>query len=193
MTPGLRRTNRTVALVVALVLLVVGVAMILWWAGRLGDVWSGAPDSLDPSQVSDVTTASWWTAVAAAGGVVLIALGLWWLLAHLRSTRISRTVLPGSDASGHLALELPEVAHHFATLAGRNNGVSSAKATFVSERGRTVLTSTVTVDPEANVGAVSSVISALTLQARDVAGIEPFAARTRLHIARRARQLERVS
>ncbi|NMM31151.1 MAG: hypothetical protein HHJ10_08950 [Cellulomonas sp.] len=193
MTPGLRSINRTATLIVGIILLVVGGAMIAWWNDDLRTVWAGAPDSLEPGRVSDVMTTSWWTAVAAAGGIALIVLGLFWLRSHLRSADVSRAVLPGLDPSGQLTLELSGVARHFATLAKRQDGVSEAKAKFVTERGRTILTSTVTVDPEADVAAVSAAIGALTAQARDMAGIERFAARTHLHISRRARAFERVS
>ena len=192
MRAGLYRTNRVVALLLGVLLLVLGLATVLWCTGTLARLWPRTPDSIETAQVGDVTTAPWWTAVAAVVGIVLLLLGLWWLLSHLRTTRVGRTALPGSDGSGRLTLELPGVARHFATLAGRQNGVTAARATFVTERGRTVLSSAITVDAEADLDAVSRALADLTAQARDVAGIPRFAARTRLHVSRRHHDLDRV-
>lgn len=192
MRPALRRTNRTVALLLGVLLLVVGLALVAWWSGALADLWSGAPATLDPGRAEEVTTAAWWPAVAAVAGVVLVVVGAAWLLAHLRSTRVTRVALPGSDATGRLVLDLPGVASHFADLAGRENGVTAARASFVAERGRTVLSSTITVDAQADLHAVSRAVAALTAQARDVTGVPRFAARTHLRVSRRRHTLDRV-
>jgi len=192
MTRGVRSVNRVVACVVGLVLLLVGVAAVLWWTGTLADLWSGTPDALDARRVDEVTGAAWFGAVATACGVVLGLLALWWLVAHLGSPRVGTLTLTGSGASGRLTLDAGSLAGHVAEQARRLPGVVGARTAVDLEHGRHVLVSTLQVDPEADLPALADEVAALVTQARDVAGIRGLAARTRLAVRPRARGGTRV-
>jgi len=192
MTRGVRAVNRIVAFVVGLVLLVVGIAAVLWWAGVLGDVWQATPTALDPGRVDEVTGASWFGWVATASGVVLGLLALWWLVAHLGTPRVGTITLAGSDASGRLTIDVGALAGHVAEQARRLPGVVGARTTVDLERGRHVLVSTLQVDPEADLPELADEVAALVDRARDVVGIRRLAARTRLAVRRRTHQGPRV-
>ncbi|UZN03611.1 hypothetical protein [Cellulomonas sp. S1-8] len=192
MTRGVRSVNRVAAFVVGLVLLVVGVAAVLWWTGTLGDVWAAAPDALDPRAADEVTGAGWFGAVATASGVVLAALALWWLAAHLASPRVGTLTLPGSDASGRLTLDGGSLAGHLAEQARRLPGVVGARSVVDLERGRHVLVTTLDVDPEADLPTLATDVADLITRARDVLGIRGLSARTRLAVQRRSRGGPRV-
>jgi len=189
---GVRATNRVVAFVVGLALLVVGVAAVLWWAGVLGDVWAQTPTALDPGRVSEVTDATWFGWAATVSGVVLGLLALWWLLAHLGTPRVGTLTLAGSDASGRLTIDVGALAGHVADEARRLPGVVGARSTVDLDRGRYVLVSTLQVDPEADLPALADDVAALVARARDVVGIRRLAARTHLAVRRRARGGPRV-
>ncbi|MBO3089700.1 alkaline shock response membrane anchor protein AmaP [Cellulomonas dongxiuzhuiae] len=192
MTRGLRGLNRVVAFVVGLALLVVGVAAVLWWTGTLGDLWDATPETLDPSRAEEVTSTGWFGAVATACGAVLALLALWWLAAHLASPRAGTVTLRGSDPAGRLTLDPGALAGHVAEQARRLPGVVGARTVVDRERGRHVLVSTLQVDPETDLPTLADQVADLVADARDVAGIQGLAARTRLAVRRRARGGPRV-
>ncbi|UCN14517.1 hypothetical protein LFM56_16910 [Cellulomonas iranensis] len=187
MTRRVRGLDRAVALLLGVVLLVVGVAAVLWWTGTLARLWPGAPTALEPARAADVTGASWFGAAATASGVVLGALVLWWLLAHLGTPRVRELSLAGSDASGRLVLDVAPLAAQVAAQARRVPGVLGARAVVDHEGGRHVLVSTLRVDPEADLDALSRDVADLVARTRDVTGLDDLAARTRLAVQRRTR------
>ncbi|MCC2314953.1 hypothetical protein [Cellulomonas xiejunii] len=192
MNRGLRGLNRVVAFVVGLPLVVVGVAAVLWWTGTLRDVWPQTPDVLDPRRVQEVVDTGWFGGVAAACGVVLALLALWWLAAHLASPRVGTLRLPGSGADGRLTLDGSALGGHVAEQARRLPGVVGARSVIDREAGRHVLVSTLQVDPDADLPSLADEVATLVTRARDVAEVPGLAARTRLAVRRRAGGSPRV-
>jgi len=52
---GLIAVNRTVAVLLGVLLLATGAVVIVWTLGLLDDIWPSAPERLDSSAVIDAT------------------------------------------------------------------------------------------------------------------------------------------
>ena len=98
--------DRIATLLLAVLLLGGGLAALDW---RYGWVLS-YPDRTRTSAALELTTAGWWPWAAGAVGVVLILLGLWWLLAHLRRGIEPTLRLPATDPSGKVTADLASLA-----------------------------------------------------------------------------------
>lgn len=185
--------DRLLILLLALVLLAVGVATVAWGAGWLVQVWPGSPEELSTTPVTDVLGASWWGWVALAGGVVLGLLAIWWLVAHRTHHSIGPLRLPGSDRTGALTLDGSAAVGAAADVVERTRGVRSAKGKTIADRGQLVADLHLTVEPDADLRAVTAATDAAMADLAGVLGRDDVRARVTLDVARSARQQTRVS
>jgi hypothetical protein len=98
--------DRIATLLSAVLLIGGGLAALDW---RYGWVLS-YPDRTSTSAAQELTTAVWGPWAAGAVGAVLILLGLWWLLAHLRRGIEPTLRLPTGDSTGKITADLASVA-----------------------------------------------------------------------------------
>lgn len=98
--------DRIATLLLAALLIGGGLAALDW---RYRWVLS-YPDETSTSVPQQLTTAGWWPWAAGAVGGVLILLGLWWLLAHLRRGIEPTLRLPASDPTGKITADLASLA-----------------------------------------------------------------------------------
>jgi hypothetical protein len=145
--------DRIVVVLLALALLAAGAAAAAWQTGRLlpSGMTGGEPLALPWAR--DVGDRAWWPWAVGALGVVLIALGVRWLVAHL-PRRPGRTALAGSEPTGRLSLDLQQVASAAAAELATHAGIRSARGHTVEDRGRVLVRVVATVEPDALLPAV---------------------------------------
>lgn len=124
------RLDRTVSLLLGLVLIVGGAILIDHRTHWLRD-W---PERADLASVRRVLDESWLPWVAGAAGLVLILLGLWLLLAQLRRATVSRIRLRDSDSSGSLAVDSGSLSTVVAGSLEQSGGIQSSRASIVDDR-----------------------------------------------------------
>lgn len=192
MTRTVRRVDRTLAALLGLLLLAAGVAAVLWWTGTLARLWPAAPTQLDAGALATWRTAPWWGASAIAAGLVLGALAVWWLAAHLASPRVGTLRLAGSGTEGDLDLDATAVCRFVTTTLADVPGVRRARVRLEADPAPHVLVGRVDVDPDADVAEVAVRTRETVAQARDVLGLPDLHARVRLAVGRRATGSPRV-
>lgn len=158
MTARVRRLDRVVVLLVGLGLVAAGLSGLDWRYGWLLD----RPTAVDTDPLGEVVAAGWWPWAAAAGGVVLGLLGLWWLLAHLRRPGPSSVRLRGSDAAGLLDADLRSVASACADGLAADAAVLGVRGTTVTVGSRTVVQLTGRIDPYADPAGVTDAVARCT-------------------------------
>ncbi|WP_053205543.1 hypothetical protein [Jiangella muralis] len=97
--------ERTVVLLVGLLLVAVGASAVAWQQGWIPD----AVDRIDASALTEHTGEPWWPWAIGGAGIVLIVIGVCWLVAHGRRHTISRLRLAGSSRQGRLAADASAV------------------------------------------------------------------------------------
>jgi len=181
--------DRLLVLLVGLVLIVVGAGAILWQLAT----FSQAPKTLTAPGLVYATTQSWWPWAVGIGGTVLVLLSLRWLGAHVPGRKVHAVKLAGSDATGKLTLDLSALAAAAAEALAEAPGVRSATGKAVTDRGRRTLELIATIEPTADLAAVTGSADRVGADL-DRALAEPaIATRVHLHSARRARSGPRVS
>jgi hypothetical protein len=126
--------DRLVTLLLGLGFIAAAVALVGWEQHRIG---AGRAVSVP---VDTWTAAGWWPWAAGGAGVVLVVVGLRWLAAHRPAPRLHR--IPVSDAES--SVDAVAVASAAADELAADPAVTKARGTAVLERGRRVVTLTVT-------------------------------------------------
>ncbi|MGL5817902.1 MAG: hypothetical protein ACRCYR_10090 [Phycicoccus sp.] len=186
-----RRTvalDRVAVLLTGLLLLAVGVAGLVWWRGDLG--LSGP---VDTTVVTDATEQPWWPWAVGAAGVLLVALGLRWLAAHLRSSRVGDLRLPGSGPQGRLTADVGPVARAAGESLAATPGVRSARGGVDRDRGRLVAHLRATIEPDADLAAVAAASDRVAADLRTVLQRDDIRCRVDLRVAQHGRNLPRVT
>lgn len=180
MSRALAGLDRTVVLVLGLLLVGVGVLAVVWQRGLV--------DRLDGTiSAPGLTTAaesSWWPWAVGAAGVLLVLVALRWLVAHLAGRSGTRVRLPGSDRSGRLTADLAAVATAAAESVLGTPGVRACNGRAVDDRGRRTVQLMVTLDPTAD---LPPVVAAAERACGEVGQALPdgsLAARVHLRVAR---------
>ncbi|NIZ92445.1 hypothetical protein [Kineococcus rubinsiae] len=185
--------DRVLVLLLGLVLLVGGVATALWGAGRLPAAVT-APEELRTGALTRAFDASWWTAAAAVGGVVLALLGIRWLVGHLPARAGGTVALTGSAPGRRLALDLDSPVSVAADVLGTTAGVRSARGSLSrGPRGGRIVTLRAVVEPTADIPAVVTAAEGVCEDVLGVIGRTDVQARVQVAVARRARGLPRAS
>jgi hypothetical protein len=180
--------DRVVVLLLGLVLVALGLAGAAWQRGRL----PRAGDRLTLTWAADVVRQGWWPWALGATGLVLVLVALRWLVAHLPQRRLHDVDLAGSDATGRLVADLSSVAAAAAQDAETLAGVRSARGRALDERGRRTLDLVLTLDPQADLAAVSEGVDATVARIAEAIGPQT-PVRVHLHVARATRSTPRVA
>lgn len=138
--------DRTATMLLGL-LLIAGALLVVVWRF---DWWSYLPQRSDTSAFNDVFAYGWWPWAETAAGVVLLALGLRWLWAHVPSRGVGELNLPDSGPTGRGRFHATAVASAAADELADAAGVRSAKGTVRRDRGQLVVDITATIDATAN-------------------------------------------
>ena len=179
--------DRTVIIVVGLVLLVGGLALGWWWSG-----YSPFPSTLRTTGARDLIAMSWWGAASALVGLLLILLGLRWLLAHLTSQGVGRLHLAGSGAAGRLDVAASKVAGAAADALADTIGVRSARGRVVRDRGQMVARLSAVVEPECDLALVARRSDLVSGQLRQALERDDLRCSVELRVAATSRRLPRV-
>lgn len=185
--------DRTATLLVAVVLLALGAAAVLWGADQLTRLWPGAPQQLSTAPATDVYARGWWRAASTAAGVVLALLGLWWLLAHLPRTRVGALRLPGSGPAGRSSLEGGSAVAVAAELLAEAPGVRTASGRLREHRGQVIAEMSLTAGPHADLGALARSIEDVSADLAQVLSRDDVRARVRVKVARQDPSTSRVA
>ncbi|WP_018157435.1 hypothetical protein [Demetria terragena] len=124
--------DRALSLIVGLGLLAGGLVLAdhqLNWVRN----WS---QRADLTAVRDTLKESWMPWVVGLVGLILVVLGLWLLLAHLRRATLSRIRLSNSDAHGRLAVDARSLGTMVASGLEDSEGIESCRASVVDGRSR---------------------------------------------------------
>lgn len=184
--------DRTALLLLGLALLVLGAAAVAWGAGWLTRLWSASPDQLDLAPVTGALAAPWWPGASLAAGLVLGLLALWWLLAHRTHRSVGPLRLPGAGGRDRRTIDGSRAAGTAADVIAETRGVRSASGEVVTDRGQLLAALSVTVEPDADLGAVVAATDAAMADLSTVLGRDDVRARVHLDVARSARAQSRV-
>lgn len=183
--------DRLAALVVGILALAVGLAGIAWSTGLLDRWVSGVGNSYNLHTVDDhVFATAWWPWAAGFGGVVIAALGLWWLLGHFKTHRVRALTLPGSGPSGTLRADTSAVTAAAGEVLAINRGVRTASGYVGTDRHQLVLDLDTVVEPGIDLDLLSRAVQRTAGQVADVTGIEGLYARGRVTVAGHSREKE---
>ncbi|MCY7400469.1 MAG: hypothetical protein LH477_05830 [Nocardioides sp.] len=130
-------TDRVMAVVLGLVLVLAGLALGGWYLVAQG--WVTVPvtaaDELSTAPVQSAATAAWWPWALGVAGLVLTLLGLRWLTAHLPDRGVGRLRLSGTGAEGRLEVDAGAVASAAAASLEQVPGARSARGRVLRDRG----------------------------------------------------------
>ena len=133
MSARVNAVNRTVLALLGLLLLA---AAGLGLAHSFGAFGTGDRPLL-PQPVRDYARDQGWFWWAVAGGCLLLALvGLWWLLAQLRTDRVGRLDLTTDDRDGLTTVHAGAVTDAVEAEVEGLRGVAGASASLIERRGR---------------------------------------------------------
>ncbi|MEP6854798.1 MAG: hypothetical protein ABJA33_04975 [Pedococcus sp.] len=188
MSRAVLAVDRVAAAIVAMVLIATGLAGLAWWRGDLG--LSGP---LDASSVVDQTTQPWWPWVAGLIGVALVLLGLRWLAGHVISRGVGQVRLPGTGKQGRLTAQVKPIAQAASDVLEATDGVRSVRGTINRDRGQLVARLTATIEPQADLATVAAAADAVSADLKKVLEREDLHCLVNLRVARRGRQMSRVT
>jgi hypothetical protein len=180
--------DRLATILIALALIVVGVLGLWWWSGR-----SPLPGMIDVAPTRELTESAWWPFIAAVAGLLLVALGLRWILAHLDRRKVSRLHLHGSGTGGRLDASGSKVAGAAADAFSDTLGVRSARGVVVRDRGQLVARLSAVVEPECDLRAVAERADTVSAQLAQVLEREDVACSVQLRVAPRGGRHPRVT
>jgi hypothetical protein len=183
--------DRVVVLLLGLLLIVVGVAAVGWQVGFLESVSSDVPDELAVDS-TQVTQGSAYAPLAAALGVALVVLGLWWLLAHLPRRSVGSLRLPSGEQPGRLVVEPGPAVATAAEVLSDDPLVRSARGAVLADRGERVVRLRATVDPDADLATVVATCDRVLADLAHVLPADQLRSRVELSVLRRGEVGPRV-
>lgn len=161
MTRAPFKTDRFATIVVAILLIVVGLALIDW---RYQLVVDGYPQQISLGSLPSWAASSWWPWVFALATVLLGLIGLMWLLAHTRRTTVKAVKMPQSDVHGTITLDTASLADAVANSLQDAGPFTSVKATMTELKGANTLQLTAQLDEYADGSSVDEAVHVLHSQ-----------------------------
>ena len=190
-----RRTvflDRMAVLLLALVLVALGLAGLAWYY----DTWPHIPAQQGVGWLQPSIAYWWWPWALLIVGVVLLAIGLRWTLAHVRSSRVGSLTLKGSSADNVLNVDAGKVVSAAASAFADTLGVRSARGHIERDRGQLVARVVASIDDSVSLATVSQradEVSAMLRQALERADVTcrfEFKVATRWPTTSRRRHLD---
>lgn len=172
MSTATRTTDRLLGWVLGAVLLLGGLAVAAWSAGLADEVVSGLPQRITTRPVGALTNEEWWPWALGAVGVLLVLVGAWWLLAHVRRPQPATIDLPGSDATGMLSADAQAVAERAAAELSRRRRQAAADAGIGSDRAGAYLDTAVHLPAGQGIDGIGRDADEVSTQLRAVMGRE---------------------
>jgi hypothetical protein len=177
--------GRIVAAMLGVVLVLAGLAAILWGLGRLDDVGLVSPARLDTSAVDQVTGQAWWPVALSMLGLLLVLLAIWWLTDLVPRRPIRRLDLPGSGSLGRLSVAAGEVADALADSLRQRVDGQGARGQVVRERGRLVLENHVSISASTPLADAAAAATGTSSLARGTLGRRDLFYRAMIEVPRR--------
>lgn len=161
MTRAPFKTDRLATIVVAILLILLGLALLDW---RYELVFSSYPKQLSLGSLPSWAASGWWPWAFALATVVLGLIGLWWLLAHTRNTTSKAAKMPQSNEHGTVTLDTSSLATAVATSLQDTGPFTSVKATSTALNGAKTLVLTAQLDEYADGPSVDEAVRTLHSQ-----------------------------
>ncbi|UIJ35610.1 alkaline shock response membrane anchor protein AmaP [Allobranchiibius sp. GilTou73] len=157
------KIDRFATIVVALLLIFLGLVLIDW---RYHLVLHSYSHRISLGPVPAWAASSWWPWVFALATLVLGLIGVWWLLAHLRTTTTKQTKMPQSDPHGTITLDTASLASAVADSLQKSGPFSSVKASTARVGASTAVLVTAHLDQHADGASIQEATRALQEQLR---------------------------
>ena len=157
------KLDRSATIVVALLLIALGLILIDW---RYHLVLHSYPHRISLGSLPSWAASGWWPWIFAAATIVLALIGVWWLLAHLRSATTKQTKMPQSDPHGTITLDTSSLASAVSDSLQRSGPFSSVKASTTSIGQATTVLVTAQLDRHADGPSIHEATHALQTQLR---------------------------
>ncbi|MGZ0145887.1 hypothetical protein ACXJJ3_02350 [Kribbella sp. WER1] len=177
MRRGIIALDRTVGVLVALILIAAGALALLWWH-------AGTPHRLTVQTPPDHTQASWWPWATGAAGIVIALIGLWWLAAHLPRRVNGHFHLSDDKQHGGLSADAHAAVAAAATDLSALPEIRDASGRVVTDRGQLVAELQCTIEPSADLDTVTAAVAEAAADLHEVLGLPRLRHRVRLRVAR---------
>ncbi len=189
--------DRLATAVVALLLIAVGAALLIWNTS----LFSGIPEMITAPGLVDASESDWWPWAVAGAGILLVVLALRWLIAHRPAARVDRTTIADSrndaetdDATpGRSSADIAAIASASARALEAHTAVvkASGKA-VVDRRQRTLLIDATATSPEL-IGDAAHAADRVAREAVTMIGDDSLATRTVIRVDKHRDAARRVS
>jgi flagellar biosynthesis/type III secretory pathway M-ring protein FliF/YscJ len=133
------------------VLAVLGLAGLAWWFGT----WPHIPARQGVGWLQPSVASWYWPWALLLVGIILLAIGLRWLLAHVRSSRVGTLTLKGSSSDNVLNVDAGSVVSAAASAFADTLGVRSAHGHIERDRGQLVARVVASIEDYASLSTVS--------------------------------------
>jgi hypothetical protein len=183
--------DRVAVLLLGLVLVVVGAAAVGWQLGFLTEVWPDVPDTVQVD-AGAVTTASGYPVLAGTIGVALVAVGAWWLLAHVPRRSVGPLRLAAGDQPGRLEVDPGPAVATAADVLSDDPVIQSARGAVIADRGERVVRLRATVNPDTDLYAAVAACDRILADLAHVLPADQLRARVELSVLRRGETEARV-
>ncbi|WP_241384596.1 alkaline shock response membrane anchor protein AmaP [Rhodococcus sp. CH91] len=179
MTRSATFVDRLAALVVGLLLIALGIGALIWNTTVLPRI----PTHVTAPALVTATGTPWWPWAVAVAGVLCLALGVRWLLAHTPRAKAKPLQMSEPAGLGNISVDLGALAAAAArSLAGRDD-VHSAKGKAVIDRGTRTLELTVTAATIEELPALIEAIDRVCAHLAHATQNTSVATRTTVHLS----------
>ena len=184
-SPGAVRTNRALLTLLGLLLLLAGLATLALGTGLLNPPAQDQP-VLNTTADTWFTDHSWVWWPIAAGGVIIAAICLWWLLAQARSDRVSSLRIGERTEEGRTTVSASALTDAITDEVQSYRGVRRAHAHLSGTATAPDLTLTVDLDGRVDVAQVQAeILDGALAHARQALDVDTLPTRLEFTVPRR--------